>query len=200
MKKKHILIPLGLGAGALFFYLLLRPAKVEPQKPPVPDQVEFIEQVAKHYYSGLWGRPMTNWEASQISISLTRWTEERNLDLFSCLAIVAQESRFNRYALGLTDDKGLWQLTEVALVELERVYGITVNRTRLYEIDYNNMLGTLYYRYCVGLAEGNRREAMARYHKTTEYWEAWGYADAVLLKRSHIVNMYEDFVSAIAVK
>lgn len=200
MKKKHILIPLGLGAGTLFLYLLLRPAKVEPQVPPMPDQLEFIEQVAKHYYLGLWGRQMTNWEASQISISLTKWTEKRNLDLFSCLAIMAQESCFNRYALSSADTKGLWQLKEIALLELERVYGITVNRSRIYEIDYNIMLGTLYYLYCVGLAEGNRREAMARYYKTTEYWEAWWYADTVLLKRSHIVSMYGNFILAIATK
>ena len=194
MKRKQVLIPLGLGAGALFFYLLLRPAKVEPQKPPVPSQLEFIEEVAKHYYSGLWGWPMLESEASQIAISLTKWTEKRNLDLFSCLAIVAQESCFNRYALSIADAKGLWQLKEIALVELERVYGIKIDRARIYEIDYNNMLGTLYYRYCVGLAGGYRREAMARYYKTTEYWEAWWYADEVLAKRAEIVGMYEDFI------
>ena len=200
MKRKQVLIPLGLGAGALFLYFLLRPVKVEPHKPPVPDQIEFIEQVADHYYLGLWGRHLFPWEASEIATSLTKWTEKRNLDLFSCLAIVAQESCFNRYAPSIADAKGLWQLKEIALDELERVYGITVNRARIYEIDYNNMLGTLYYLYCVGLAQGYRREAMARYYKTTEYWEAWWYADEVLLKRSHIANMYEDFVSAVAAK
>ena len=135
MKKKYILIPVGLGAGALFLYLLLRPAKVEPQPPPVPDQLEFIKQVADHYYLGLWGRHLYPWEASDIATSLTKWIEKRDLDLFSCLAIVAQESCFNRYALSIADAKGLWQLKEIALLELERVYGIAVNRSRIYEID-----------------------------------------------------------------
>lgn len=194
MKRKQVLIPLGLGAGALFLYLLLRPAKVKPPEPPEPVALQFIEKVADYYYSQYWGGHLPQWKASEISTSLNKWIEQRNLNLFTCLAIMAQEGVFNNYAIGPNGEKGLWQFTEIAIKDLEQVYGITIDRERLFEIEYNNELGTLRYFYCVILARGNRREAIARYHMTTEYWRAWGYADAVLLKRIHIADMYEEFI------
>lgn len=192
--KKCVLIPLGLGTGALFLYLLLRPAKAEAAKPPLPRELDFIEEVARHYYSERYKADIPQVTASQIALSVMEWTEKRNLDLFSSLAIIAQESYFNRYAFGLNNERGLWQLSDIALAELARIYKISIDRTRIFEVDYNTELGTLFYLYVVGLAKGNRREAIARYHRTTRYWEAWDYADEVLKKRAEIMRMYEEFI------
>lgn len=185
MKKKHILIPLGLGAAGLVIYLILRATKAEAVTP----ELGFVEHVARHYNPAI-----SQSEASQIASSLAKWTRKRNVNVFTSLAIIAQESHFRRYATSPDDCRGLWQLGRVALLELERVYGIKTDFNWLYEIDYNMELGTFYYLYCVGLAEGDRREAIARYYRTTEYWKAWDYADEVLAKRAEIVGMYEDFI------
>lgn len=190
--KKRILIPLGIGVGTLVFYFLVRGAQAAQ---PLPQETQFIEEVAKHYYRHYYARELPPFEASQIASSLAKWTKERNLNLFSCLAIVSYESGFDRWATSPVECKGLWQLKDIAVRELERVYGIKGDLTRLYEIDYNNELGTMYYLYCVRRAEGERREAIARYYKTTEYWEAWAYADAVLGIREDIAGMYEDFIT-----
>ena len=187
MKRKQILIPLGLGAAGLVIYLILRATKAEAVTP----ELGFVEHVARHYNPAI---PQS--EASEIASSLAKWTQKRNVNVFTSLAIIAQESHFRRYATSPDDCRGLWQLGRVALLELERVYGIKTNFNWLYEIDYNMELGTFYYLYCVRLAEGDRREAIARYYRTTEYWKAWDYADEVLAKRAEIVRMYEDFIKA----
>jgi len=182
--KKYILVPLGLAGMALTLYLVLRVAK-----PAVATPSEFAEGVARHYNP--W---ISQQQASQIASSLASWTQIRNLNMFTSLAIIAQESSFRPWVTGDIGEKGLWQLSDIALAELERVYGIKVDRARVYDIDYNTELGTLYFLYCVKLAKGERREAVARYHRTTEYWEAWDYADAVLSKREEIVRMHEEFI------
>lgn len=183
--KKKILIPLGLGAAGLVIYLLLRATRAEAVTP----ELGFVEHVAEHY-----NPEISQSEASQIASSFVRWTKERNVNVFTSLAIIAQESSFRSVVTGPDGEKGLWQLSGIALTELERIYGISIDRTRIYEIDYNTELGTLFYLYCVKLAEGDRREAIARYHRTTRYWEAWDYADEVLAKRAEIVGMYEEFI------
>lgn len=183
--KKKILIPLGLGAAGLVIYLLLRATKAEAAVP----ELGFVEHVAEHYNPAI-----SQSQASQIASSFAKWTKERNVNVFTCLAIIAYESHFKPYARSPDDCRGLWQLGRIALAELERVYGIKTDFGRLYEIDYNMELGTLYYLYCVKLAKGDRREAIARYYRTTAYWEAWDYADEVLEKRAEIVGMYEDFI------
>lgn len=183
--KKKLLIPLGLGAAGLVLYLILRATKAEAIVP----ELGFAEYVARHYNPAI-----SQTEASEIASSFVKWTKERNINIFTSLAIIAQESSFRSYVTGPDMEKGLWQVSEMALEELERVYGIRIDFRRVYDIDYNTELGSLFYLHCVKLAGGYRREAIARYHKTTEYWRAWDYADEVLAKRAGIVRMYEDFI------
>lgn len=185
--KKKLLIPLGLGAAGLVIYLILRATKAEAVTP----ELGFVEHVAEHYNPAI-----SQSQASQIASSFVKWTKKRNVNVFTSLAIITQESHFRPSVTSPDDCRGLWQLGKEALAELERVYGIKTDFNRLYEIDYNMMLGTLYYLYCVELAEGDRREAIARYYRTTEYWKAWDYADEVLAKRAEITAMYEDFIKA----
>ncbi len=140
-----------------------------------------IQSVVKTYNPAI-----TESESLQIAYSLDSWIVARNLNLLTCLAIVAHESRFDPEALGRTDDRGLWQLNEKALGELERRYSVSIDRSRLYEIDYNCRWGTLYFRLCAILARGEREEAIARYHYTTRWWKASRYVEKVMAERAKI--------------
>ena len=133
---------------------------------------------------------ITESQSLQIAYSLDSWVVARNLNLITSIAIVAHESRFDPVALGKkASDKGLWQLNEKALVELERRYEVTIDRSRLFEIDYNCRWGTLYFRLCAILAKGNREEAIARYHYTTDWWKAESYVGKVMADREKIENI-----------
>jgi len=132
---------------------------------------------------------LTESQSLQIAYSLDSWIEGRNLNLMTSLAVVAHESRFNPEAIGPTNDKGLWQLNEKALEELERRYGVSIDRSRLYEVDYNCRWGTLYFRLCAILAKGDREEAIARYHCTTDWWKANRYVKKVTAERKKIVDI-----------
>ena len=143
-----------------------------------------IQSVVKTY-----NPTITESQSLQIAYSMDSWIVARNLSLMTSLAIVAHESRFDPGALGGAGDKGLWQLNEKALVELERRYGVSIDRSRLYEIDYNCRWGTLYFRLCAILAKGDREEAIARYHYTTEWWKAESYVEKVMGDRRKIENM-----------
>ena len=143
----------------------------------------FIQSVVKAY-----NHRITESQSLQIAYSLDSWIVARNLSLRTSLAIVAHESRFDPGALGGVGDKGLWQLNEMAIKELERRYDVTIDRSRLFEIDYNCRWGTLYFRLCAILANGNRKEAIARYHYTTEWWKADCYVEKVMVDREKIEN------------
>ena len=157
---------------------------------------DFIVYLAKDRYEQFYRRGLPKDDASQIASSVIKWCNERNLNIFSVLAIIEQESYFNPKAKGIIGEKGLMQLSDTALDELERVYGIKVDRERIFDIDYNIELGTLYYLYCVRLANGKRFEAIARYHMTfhPEYEAAKKYAEEVMAKRDKIVSMYKKFI------
>lgn len=191
MKKIHLILLSSLGVGALVLYFLVKPAKAEPVPPipPIPPAPpSFVEEVARYY------NPTISVSlASEIARSVAKWTKERNVNVFSVLAIIAQESHFKPSVTGGVGERGLMQLSQTALDELKRVYGVTYSRDRLYEVDYNIMVGTHYYLYCVRLAEGDRFEAIARYNKTTRWWEAKDYANLVLTKRAKILEIYGKF-------
>ena len=129
-------------------------------------------------------------DAAKIAQSVIKWVKRRNLDIFSVLAIIDQESTFDPRAKGRHGERGLMQLSDLALAELERVYSVRFDKTRLFEIDHNIQAGTLFYLHCLDLAKGKRREAIARYHRTTNWQSALDYADRVMEKREEIENLY----------
>lgn len=196
MKKMHLIVLSFLVIGVS--YLLLRQKKaVSAEVPPLPPEpplppltvpiTDFIKAVARYYNPSI-----SDNIASQIASSVDKWVKKRNLNLFSVLAIIAQESSFRPVVTGSAGERGLMQVASIVLEELKRVFDIVFNRDRLFEIDYNIEAGTLFYLHCVRLAEGNRFEAIARYHRTTKWWEAKDYANDVLAKREKIENMYEE--------
>jgi len=145
-----------------------------------------IQSVVKTY-----NPTITKSQSLQIAYSLDSWIVARNLNFITSLALVACESHFDPKALSETGAKGLWQLKEEAVRELERRYGVFIDRSRLFEIDYNCRWGTLYFRLCAILAEGDREEAIARYYYTTEWWKADCYAEKVMTERGKVASMLE---------
>ena len=110
-------------ASGLFFGSKISASATETVTP------SHIQSVVKAY-----NHRITESQSLQIAYSLDSWIVARNLSLRTSLAIVAHESRFDPDALGGAGDKGLWQLNEKALKELERRYEVSINRSRLLKL------------------------------------------------------------------
>ena len=143
-----------------------------------------IQSVVKTY-----NPTITEAQSLQIAYSLDSWIVARNLNFITSLTLVVCESHFDSNALSETGAKGLWQLKEKAIKELERRYGVSIDRSRLFEIDYNCRWGTLYFRLCAILAKGNREEAIARYYYTTEWQKAKDYVEKVMAERKKVADL-----------
>jgi len=135
---------------------------------------------------------ITEPQSLQIAYSLDSWIVARNLNFITSLTLVACESHFDPKALSKTGAKGLWQLKPEAIRELERRYGVSIDRSRLFEIDYNCRWGTLYFRLCAILAKGCREEAIARYYYTTEWWRANRYVEKVMAVREKVADLIRE--------
>lgn len=84
------------------------------------------------------------------------------------------ESGFDPNFIGEDLDKGLGQLTEAALKEIERVYGIKVDRTRLLEVDYNTYLTCLFLKICKSRARPYAKErGLYLYYATLLTYKDW---------------------------
>jgi len=70
-------------------------------------------------------------------------------------ALIWGESRFDPNYVGESDDKGLGQLTEAALLEIERLYHLPVDRSRIFEIEYNLYLTGLFCARCKAAGESH---------------------------------------------
>ena len=125
-------------------------------------------------------------QAIQIGKSVLFWTGKRRINLYSFLAIIIQESKFDPDAEGKAGERGLGQISKTCLRELKRVYGEEFDFGRLFEIDYNLRVASLHYRYCVELAGHNRREAIARYRTTFSPSESGYYAWRILRIRESV--------------
>jgi len=176
--------------GILILYLSLSGrAKVK---------VDIREEFLRHYIKSQ-NPYLSDGDVAKIASSLVNWCGRRGVNLWSFTAIVQRESSFRPFATGDSVSRGLCQLTRIALDELvNKGYITSYDWNRLFDIDYNVQLGTLYYLYCARLAKGNRREAIARYRKTSAPLSptAQAYADSVLKIREKIVEEFEKFESA----
>ena len=155
------------------------------------------------YYIKLVNPYLSDGDIDQIATSLLKWTKDRGVNLFSCMAIMQRESSFYPNPPGSTISKGLFQLTRYALDELvNKGYIKNYDWDKLTDIDYNISLGTLYYLYCARLAKNNRREAIARYRKTSnpDSPTAQAYASSVLKIRDKIVQEYQKYKNTGGVK
>lgn len=183
MKWKIPLIVIILG---LFILFLVLPARAK-----FDEVYEFIKYLVKSRHPDA-----SNEEASKIASSVLKWCDKRGTNLWTILAIIYQESTFHPDAMGNHVSRGLMQLTKPALDQLVNIKWIkSYNWDNLFDIDYNLQLGTLYYLYCTKLAKNNRREAVARYRKTSlpDSPVAQSYADSVLNKRELILSEFQDF-------
>lgn len=140
-----------------------------------------IADLAQQYNPGLSVR-----EACQIEESVCFWTKKRNINLYSFLAIIVQESEFNPNAIGKNGERGLGQITRVCLKELNNIYGTKFSFDRLFEIDYNIEVATLHYRYAVERANFQRREAIASYRTPSRPEDSDSYARRILKIRAEI--------------
>lgn len=121
-------------------------------------------------------------------------------------ALIWGESGFDPLTHEADNDKGLGQLTLIACREIERVYGIEVDQTRLFEIEYNVYLTGLF---AERSKEAASPYAVGRYHilyatimcyKDWLTWSAWTKTKAVRtweryqgLKHNYLTHQYESW-------
>ncbi len=119
-------------------------------------------------------------------------------------ALIYSESRFDPLTHEADNDKGLGQLTEPALFEIERVYNIVVDRSRLFEIEYNIYLTGLFAERC---KEAATSYAVGKYdplyatiltYKNWLTWDSWTHTKALRdweryqgLKHNYLTHQYE---------
>ena len=87
-------------------------------------------------------------------------------------ALIYSESTFDPGALGDIDSKGLGQVSTAAIDEIERYYKITVDRDRIYEIDYNVYLTGLFL-YRAKIAASSYREELYLYYRSLLAYKDW---------------------------
>lgn len=91
-------------------------------------------------------------------------------------ALIYGESGFDPNVVGRTspDDKGLGQLSPIMLREIELYYGIEVDRTRIFEIDYNLYLACLALKRCKIAARSKaKEEGLYLYYATLLTYKDW---------------------------
>jgi len=119
-------------------------------------------------------------------------------------ALIWGESNFDSDAVGDYTDRGLGQLTESALLEIERVYKIEVDRLRIFEIEYNLYLTGLFASRCKAAGES---QGLGEYQplywtiltfKNWLTWDSWTHTKAQRtwdryqgLKHNYFSNVYE---------
>ena len=90
-------------------------------------------------------------------------------------ALIYSESAFDPGALGDIDSKGLGQVSSSAIDEIERYYKITVDKDRMYEIDYNVYLTGLFLLRAKIAASSYRKDLYLYYRSLLAYkdWLTW---------------------------
>jgi len=104
-------------------------------------------------------------------------------------ALIYSESTFDPGALGDIDSKGLGQVSTPALDEIERYYKITVDRDRVYEIDYNVYLTGLFLYRAKIAALPYHKELYLYYRSLLTYknWLTWAEYTYTLADRAWVV-------------
>lgn len=87
-------------------------------------------------------------------------------------ALIYSESTFDPGALGDIDSKGLGQVSTPAIDEIERYYKVTVDRERVYEIDYNVYLTGLFL-YRAKIAATSYRKDLYLYYRSLLAYKDW---------------------------
>ena len=87
-------------------------------------------------------------------------------------ALIYSESAFEPGASGDADSKGLGQVSTAAIDEIERYYNITVDRDRMYEIDYNVYLTGLFL-YRAKIAASSYRKDLYLYYRSLLAYKDW---------------------------
>ena len=89
-------------------------------------------------------------------------------------ALIYGESGFDPNYVGADIDQGLGQLTPIALDEIEGYYGIKVDRTRIFEIDYNIYLTCLFLKRCKQACRSQAKErGYYLYYATILTYKDW---------------------------
>jgi soluble lytic murein transglycosylase-like protein len=92
----------------------------------------------------------------------SHFADEQGLDRDLVFAVIEAESGWDWQATSPIGAKGLMQITDIALEDVQRRQG--VGRGDLYAVDYNLKVGTLYLAYLLERFEGDVALAVAAYH------------------------------------
>ncbi len=147
----------------------------------------FITKTKCHNFIALWNPG----QADEITRAVMKYEFFFPAELLTALLYV--ESAFDPNAVGPCGEKGIGQLTEDAVLEIERIYKTEVDRERLFEIDYNIEQVGLFLSICKDRAGPyspnlpiNQRTVMVYHDWLTWDFGTYQYADQILDIRADI--------------
>jgi len=133
-------------------------------------------------------------DIGRIAENILIWSEERNLDPYLVLALMWQESLFNPHVVGTIGERGLMQMSGVAIQELNETYGTKYLYEALFDIGHNIQAGTHYLYYAFTYPrEYDEFTAVARYRTPYDIERSYWYATQVLAKKREILEEREKF-------
>lgn len=124
-----------------------------------------------------------------------RYAKLKNIDETYILAIIMTESQGDPQAKGSADEKGLMQLTEIAMIDCNQRTGSNFSWSRMYEPNINIDCGTTYLKLLMDNYGFNINEAIQAYNigvknllMNKNISTAQNYLDKVLEWRQKIIS------------
>ncbi|MFZ5967123.1 MAG: lytic transglycosylase domain-containing protein [Bacillota bacterium] len=138
-------------------------AKANQEKPAIDPRIESIKE-------------MTDLSDKGVEAVLY-YHEKTGVPISMVLAVIEQESNFDKNAVGKSQDRGLMQIipeTEAWLCsKFGETYGIVYDKSRIFEEDYNIGLGTIYLGHLMKAYPDNYHRIFTEYNRG--YYKAKDY-------------------------
>ncbi|WAM30532.1 lytic transglycosylase domain-containing protein [Caldicellulosiruptor naganoensis] len=107
--------------------------------------------------------------------SIKKYSKEINVDPYLICAIIKSESNFNQFAISKKGAIGLMQLSPLTAKWVAYKLKLEYSREKLYDPDYNILIGTWYIKYLIDYYKNDTRLAVAAYNAGMTNVNKWLY-------------------------
>lgn len=107
--------------------------------------------------------------------SIKKYSKEINVDPYLICAIIKSESNFNQFAVSKKGAVGLMQLSPLTAKWVAYKLRLEYSKEKLYDPDYNILIGTWYIKYLIDYYKNDTRLAVAAYNAGMTNVNKWLY-------------------------
>ncbi|WAM34861.1 lytic transglycosylase domain-containing protein [Caldicellulosiruptor morganii] len=107
--------------------------------------------------------------------SIKKYSKAINVDPYLICAIIKSESNFNQFAVSRRGAIGLMQLSPLTAKWVACKLELDYSREKLYDPDYNILLGTWYIKYLIDYYKNDTKLAVAAYNAGMSNVDKWLY-------------------------